>query len=170
MPSSQHFYVVRFEEVVDMKSFPKRTPEGIKAGQALPFFLKAILLFFLFLAQLPLFLIMESRPVFANICKPVTKSFRDSRAACQINLQAASSKKTARKISKGGVKLSKKSFKYDGHSKKPKVTVKYGHKKLKTNKDYTVRYENNKKRGTAKVIIIGKGDYRGTISISFRIR
>ena len=44
MPSSQHFYVVRFEEVVDMKSFPKRTPEGIKAGQALPFCLKTILL------------------------------------------------------------------------------------------------------------------------------
>ena len=126
-----------------MKSFPKSTPEGIKAGQALPFCLKAILLLFLFLAQLPMFLIMEPRIVFANICKPVTKSFRDSWAACQVNVQAASSKKSARKISKGGVKLSKKPFKYDGHSKKPKVTVNYGHKRLKKNKDYTVRYENN---------------------------
>ena len=147
-----------------MKSFPKSTPEGIKAGQALPFCLKAILLLFLFLAQLPMFLIMEPRIVFANICKPVTKSFRDSRAALSGKRSGCIFQKSARKISKGGVKLSKKTFKYDGHSKKPKVTVNYGHKRPKKNKDYTVRYENNKKRGTAKVIIIGKGDYRGTIS------
>lgn len=78
--------------------------------------------------------------------------------------------KTVRKISSAGVKLSKTSYTYDGHAKKPSVTVKYGGKKLKKDRDYTVSYKNNKKRGTASVIIKGKGRYSGTVTKTFRIR
>lgn len=40
---------------------------------------------------------------------------------------------------------------------------------LRNGTDYTVKYYNNKKRGTAKVVITGKGNYRGTITKTFKI-
>lgn len=58
---------------------------------------------------------------------------------------------------------------YTGKALKPAVTVKYGGKTLKKGRDYTVTYKNNKKIGTATIVIKGKGKYSGTRKITFRI-
>lgn len=50
---------------------------------------------------------------------------------------------------------------YNGKLQKPSVTVKSENKKLKKNKDYTITYKNNLHKGTATVIIKGKGNYEG---------
>ena len=68
------------------------------------------------------------------------------------------------------VKLSKSSYTYTGAAKKPGVTVKVKGKKLKKNKDYTVKYSSNTSAGTAKVTIKGKGKkYYGTVTKTFKI-
>lgn len=72
-------------------------------------------------------------------------------------------------ISKATVTLSKTSYTYDGKAKKPTVTVKVGSKKLSLNKDYTVSYSNNVKVGTGKVKVTGKGNYKGSKTLSFKI-
>ena len=68
------------------------------------------------------------------------------------------------------VKLAYSATTFDGSAKKPKVTV--------TNPDgvvltegthYTVTYANNTKAGTAKVTVLGKGDYSGTVEKTFTI-
>lgn len=63
----------------------------------------------------------------------------------------------------------------NGKAVKPKVTV-YAmnwdtgkQMKLKAGTDYTVAYKNNKKIGTASVIVKGKGKYSGTTTASFQI-
>lgn len=69
------------------------------------------------------------------------------------------------------VKLAYASTTFDGSAKTPKVTV--------TNPDgvvltegthYTVTYSNNTKAGTAKVTVLGVGDYMGTVEKEFTIR
>lgn len=51
----------------------------------------------------------------------------------------------------------------------PTVSVKLNGKTLKADKDYMVIYSNNINIGTAKVIIIGKGNYTGNKSVNFKI-
>lgn len=58
---------------------------------------------------------------------------------------------------------------YSGKAIKPTVTVKDGDKKLVNGTDYTVTYKNNTNIGTATVTIIGKGDYTGTKTLTFKI-
>ena len=72
-------------------------------------------------------------------------------------------------LSNATVKLSKVAYTYDGKTKKPAVTVKLNGKKLKNGKDYTLTYKNNKKVGTASVVITGKGGYKGKITKKFKI-
>ena len=48
---------------------------------------------------------------------------------------------------------------YNGKAQKPKVIVKSGSKTLKSGKDYTLIYKNNKRSGIAAVIVKGKGSY-----------
>ena len=52
------------------------------------------------------------------------------------------------------------SYTYNGKKRTPKVTVKYGKKTLKKNRDYTVSYRNNQYTGKATVQIKGKGSYQ----------
>lgn len=52
---------------------------------------------------------------------------------------------------------------------KPRPTVKIGSTKLKYGRDYTLQYRKNKKAGTATVIIKGKGYYKGTKKVTFKI-
>ena len=59
---------------------------------------------------------------------------------------------------------------YNGKAFKPTVTVRVDGKKLKLNKDYTVKYKNNKKVGVATVTIKGKGKYVGTYTKTFTIK
>ncbi|MGN0295199.1 MAG: CAP domain-containing protein [Lachnospiraceae bacterium] len=74
-----------------------------------------------------------------------------------------------RSISKASVTLSKTSYTYDGKAKKPAAVVKLGNITLKKNTDYTVSYENNTNAGTGEVIITGKGNYKGTVTATFKI-
>lgn len=59
---------------------------------------------------------------------------------------------------------------YTGRALKPVVTVKWGSEVLKANRDYTVRYQNNKEQGTASVAVTGKGKYTGNITKNFLIK
>lgn len=59
---------------------------------------------------------------------------------------------------------------YKGSSQKPTPTVKLSGKKLKINKDFTVKYKNNKNVGIATITIKGKGKYIGTYTKEFIIK
>ena len=93
-----------------------------------------------------------------------------------MNVQAK--KKTKPKsLKKAKITLAKSSYTYNGKAKKPAVTVKLGKKKLKKNRDYTVKYTKNKNAGTAKVTIKAKkakkgkkAKYKGSKSKTFKIK
>ncbi|MBR3147525.1 MAG: hypothetical protein IKF54_05215 [Eubacterium sp.] len=72
-------------------------------------------------------------------------------------------------IRKCTVTLSDSAFKYDGEIKEPEVTVTSGDTKLKKNKDYAVSYMDNIKKGTATVLVHGKGDYSNETYSTFKI-
>lgn len=59
----------------------------------------------------------------------------------------------------------KKSYKYKGKAVKPKIKIKNLNKKY-----YKVTYKNNKKPGTATVIIKGKGKVKQTLKIKYKIK
>lgn len=59
---------------------------------------------------------------------------------------------------------------YTGKNITPFVTVKNDGIKLVKDKDYTVTYKNNKKIGTATVIITGKGNYILSCKTTFKIK
>ena len=83
-----------------------------------------------------------------------TIKFKINKAAIS---KASTSKVKTQKLNKTGVAV------------KPNVTVKFGGKKLKMNRDYTVTYKNNKKKGTAQIAIKGKGNFSGTKIVKFKI-
>ena len=58
---------------------------------------------------------------------------------------------------------------FTGKAQTQKITVKFNGKTLKSGTDYTVTYSNNTKVGTATVKIVGKGNYTGTITKTFKI-
>lgn len=58
---------------------------------------------------------------------------------------------------------------YTGRAIKPTPKVTLGSKTLKRGRDYTLSYKDNKARGTATIIIKGKGNYKGTQKVNFRI-
>lgn len=59
---------------------------------------------------------------------------------------------------------------YTGNKIEPNFSVTYYKvRKLKKNKDYTVKYSNNTKIGTAKITITGINEFYGTVSITFKI-
>ncbi len=60
--------------------------------------------------------------------------------------------------------------KYTGKKICPKLVVKNGTTKLKAKKDYTITYKNNVKKGTATIIIKGKGNFSGTKKLTFKIK
>jgi lipoprotein-anchoring transpeptidase ErfK/SrfK len=59
---------------------------------------------------------------------------------------------------------------YSGERIKPTLGVTLGTKKLKKNRDYTIKYSDNKLPGTATVVISGKApNYTGTLQTTFNI-
>ena len=68
-------------------------------------------------------------------------------------------------------KVSKiKNLKYNGKPAEQKsVVVKMGNKKLKEGTDYVLSYKNNQNRGTATIIIKGKGFYSSSVKKKFNI-
>ena len=83
---------------------------------------------------------------------PVSAAAEAGREASAATLVTASKKVS---ISKCKITVAK-SVSYTGKALKPKVTVKYGKKKLKSGKHYKLTYSSNKKIGTAKIKITGK--------------
>lgn len=67
------------------------------------------------------------------------------------------------------ITLEQQKYSYDTLEKEPQVTIKDGQKTLEENKDYTVKYENNKNAGLATVTIEGKGNYNKTTTRQFII-
>ncbi|WP_368018398.1 hypothetical protein [Olsenella sp. AGMB03486] len=59
---------------------------------------------------------------------------------------------------------------YTGSPVTPDFMVEFASWRLVPNYDYTVSYTNNVDPGTATVTLTGKGDYKGTVSTTFRIR
>ena len=85
-------------------------------------------------------------------------------------------KKTVKfKIAKASIakakfaKVKTQKLKKKGKAVKPAVTVKFAGKKLKAGRDYTLTYRNNAKKGTAKVIVKGKGNFKGQKTLKFKI-
>lgn len=58
---------------------------------------------------------------------------------------------------------------YTGKAIKPSLTVTLDGKTLTAGQDYTVKYKNNKKIGTAKVILSGISSYSGQLETTFHI-
>lgn len=67
-------------------------------------------------------------------------------------------------------KVKAQKLKKRGRAVKPKLAVAYAGEALKAGKDYTLSYKNNKKKGTAKVVVKGKGRFVGSKTIKFKIR
>lgn len=67
------------------------------------------------------------------------------------------------------VKLSTTEYKYDGTVKEPAVKVVNGDTTLTENTDYSVSYMNNIKKGTATVLVHGKGSYSNETYSTFKI-
>ena len=73
-------------------------------------------------------------------------------------------------VEKANVTVADFGLVYDGTVKEPKVTVKYGDILLTEGVDYTKKFSNNVEAGnTAKVTIIGMGDYEGQTEKTFSI-
>ena len=67
------------------------------------------------------------------------------------------------------VTLDKTEYYYTGDEIRPEPTVKVGGKILTKDEDYTVSYKNNILKGTAHVIITGKGSWNGSADKTFPI-
>ena len=72
-------------------------------------------------------------------------------------------------LSRATVTLSNNSFEANGSPQKPSVTVILDGNTLIEGTDFTVTYQHNVEPGTATVIIMGKGGYSGSQTITFTI-
>ena len=89
---------------------------------------------------------------------------------CHERLETATIPALARiDISEADATLSTSIYEYDGGYMKPGVVVKLNDTLLVAGKDYTVSYINNKKIGTATVIVNGIVQYTGSVSKTFTI-
>lgn len=79
----------------------------------------------------------------------------------------AESSKTSLKEAK--ISQIKEVYTWTGNPIEPKITVTLNGTKLRQNRDYTVRYENNTDVGTGMVRVDGMGEYEGSISREFTI-
>ncbi|WP_455538581.1 glycosyl hydrolase 53 family protein [Terrisporobacter sp.] len=85
-----------------------------------------------------------------------------------IFINATYTKKSTVSISSATVSNIKNKY-YTGKEQTQNVVVSLKGKTLKKDKDYTVKYSNNKAVGTATITITGKGNYTGTIKKTFKI-
>ena len=77
------------------------------------------------------------------------------------------------KIKKAAISKAKASSigkkKYTGSAIESKPKVRFNGKKLKLGRDYKLSYKDNVAPGTAKVVIAGKGNFKGKKTVSFKI-
>lgn len=72
-------------------------------------------------------------------------------------------------VKKAKVRGVKASYKRTGKAIRPKVKVRLNGVTLKRNRDYRLSYQNNKKKGTAAVVVKGIGNYTGSMKKIFKI-
>ena len=84
------------------------------------------------------------------------------------NTVNAKGEKSSLSISNATVTVADQTY-AGGKELKPSPTVKLNGKTLKSGRDYTVSYANNKNVGTATITITGKGNYTGTKKATFKI-
>ena len=80
---------------------------------------------------------------------------------------------TPKSINNGDISITLDKYEYiyeAGKEYKPTPTVKFNGKVLQENKDYIVEYKNNKNAGTAKVNIVGIGNFKDEKSVNFEIK
>ncbi len=58
---------------------------------------------------------------------------------------------------------------YTGKAIQPKPKLTFGGKTLKLDTDYTLAYKSNTKAGTATIVVTGKGNFKGTKNVTFKI-
>ena len=75
-----------------------------------------------------------------------------------------------KEISQLSVEIEAENLVYDGTEKTPNVIAKDGEKILNLNTDFEVKYLNNTNAGQASVVITGKNDYIGTMTLFFTIQ
>lgn len=66
-------------------------------------------------------------------------------------------------------KISCSNLTYNGKTQKPKVTVKFGGKTLKSGTDYTATIKSGKNAGSYSVTVKGKGNFSGTKKVTYKI-
>ena len=71
----------------------------------------------------------------------------------------------AKGIVAGDFTMDKTEFTYDGNQQQPKVNA----AGLNAESDYTVSYPKSEEAGTYKVTVTGKGNYTGTVELSYKI-
>ena len=76
---------------------------------------------------------------------------------------------TAASVEQCTLQIEENSYTYDGTEKKPEITVKYDEYTLEPNQDFNVTYSDNINAGDAKVIVQGKGSYKGELEGTFEI-
>lgn len=74
-----------------------------------------------------------------------------------------------KELSSCQITVSPDKFIYNGKEQHAAVRIGDGTKQLKEGTDYSVEYRNNINAGTAQVILVGKGAYKGTVSKDFMI-
>lgn len=67
------------------------------------------------------------------------------------------------------ITLSETSFDYTGKEIKPNVRVNYKGQDLEQGVDYVVGYEDNIDAGEARVVVKGKGNYKSSATVKFKI-
>ena len=95
------------------------------------------------------------------------KMYSSGTGSYSVKLISGSS--TTKNLSNCQCSLSQTSYTYDGSAKTPTVTVRDGSATLTQGTHYTVSYRNNVSVGTATVTVTGKGNYSGTVTLTFVI-
>lgn len=90
----------------------------------------------------------------------------DSKLYGRCEVTVDSEKTSIETVEVSGVKTA---YKYTGMEICPKPELRNGDMLLQEGADYTIEYRNNKEVGNATMIITGKGNYEGTLTIEFAI-
>ena len=72
-------------------------------------------------------------------------------------------------VDKCAISLPQDEFEWTGKQIKPEISINYKGTNLVKNVDYILSYKNNVDAGIGKVVIEGKGNYKGKTSVSFTI-
>ena len=75
----------------------------------------------------------------------------------------------ATEISKASLSGLDTYYSYTGKAVKPEPVLKFNKATLVKGKDYTLSYKNNTQKGTATITVTGKGNFKGSVSKTFKI-